>query len=52
MPPIRATGGLEYSRRRADEYAAKAEAALAALPANAYADALRGLVRYAIEREA
>ncbi|GAB1596446.1 polyprenyl synthetase family protein [Lysobacter claricitrinus] len=48
---IRATGGLDYSRARANEYAAKAEAALAALPANAYSDALRGLARYAVNRE-
>ncbi|MGY4516721.1 polyprenyl synthetase family protein [Lysobacter sp. HA18] len=49
---IRATGGLDYSRDRANEYAARAEAALGALPANAYTDALRGLARYAVSREA
>ncbi|HZX80677.1 MAG TPA: polyprenyl synthetase family protein [Lysobacter sp.] len=48
---IRATGGLDYSRRRAGEYAARAEAALSVLPANAYTDALRGLARYAVSRE-
>ena len=48
---IRATGGLDYSRARADEYAARAEAALSALPVNAYTDALRGLARYAVSRE-
>ena len=49
---IRATGGLDYSRRRAQEYAAKAEACLADLPANAFSDALRGLARYAVNRDA
>ncbi|HEY4559148.1 MAG TPA: octaprenyl-diphosphate synthase, partial [Lysobacter sp.] len=48
---IRATGGLDYSRARANEYAARAEAALSALPANAYTDALLGLARYAVSRE-
>jgi octaprenyl-diphosphate synthase len=49
---IRATGGLEYSRARAEEHAAKAEAHLAGLADNAYTDALRGLARYAVSRDA
>jgi octaprenyl-diphosphate synthase len=48
---IHATGGLEYSRARAIEYARRAEAALSAFEANAYRDALVGLVRYAVERD-
>lgn len=49
---IRATGGLDYSRERADAYAARAEAALSGLPSDAYSDALRGLARYAVRRDA
>ncbi|HEY4582023.1 MAG TPA: polyprenyl synthetase family protein [Lysobacter sp.] len=49
---IGATGGLDYSRHRAGEYAARAEAALSVLPANPHTDALRGLARYAVNREA
>ncbi|AXK71444.1 octaprenyl-diphosphate synthase [Lysobacter sp. TY2-98] len=48
---IRATGGLDYSRSRAEEYATRAEGTLAALPANAYTDALRGLAHYAVSRQ-
>ena len=48
---IRATGGLEYSRRRAMEFAHAAETALAALPSNAAVDALRGLARYSVSRD-
>ena len=50
LAAIHATGGLEYSRRRAMDYAASAEAALASLPESAALDALRGLARYAVER--
>jgi octaprenyl-diphosphate synthase len=44
-------GSLEYSRQRALAYARQAEEALAPLPDNAYRDALRGLARYAVERD-
>ena len=47
---IRASGGLDYSRRVAERYASAAEAALFSLPANPWTDALRGLARYAIDR--
>jgi len=50
LAAIRATGGLEYSRRRALDYAAAAEAALAGLPESEALAALRGLARYAVER--
>ncbi len=45
------TGGLEYSRQRAFEYAGAAERALDAVEANEYTDALRGLARYAVSRD-
>jgi octaprenyl-diphosphate synthase len=48
---IRATGGLDYSRRRAFEYAEAAERALAGVGDNAYTAALRGLARYAVNRD-
>jgi len=48
---IRATGGLEYSRQRAMEFADAAEAALDGLPSNAAVDALRGLARYSVTRD-
>ncbi len=50
LAAIRATGGLDYSRRRAAEYAAAAERALADLPESDAVAALRGLARYAVER--
>jgi len=50
LAAIRATGGLEYSRRRALDYAMAAEAALAGLPETEALAALRGLARYAVER--
>ena len=50
LAAIHATGGLEYSRRRAMDYAASATAALAGLPDSPALDALRGLARYAVER--
>ncbi|WP_133478250.1 polyprenyl synthetase family protein [Cognatilysobacter segetis] len=49
---IRGTGGLDYSRARAEAYADRAEASLKGLPANPYTDALRGLARYAVNRDA
>jgi len=54
MPEVLAaigqTGGIGYSRDRAEHYAALAEAALDALPASEWREALRGLARYAISR--
>jgi octaprenyl-diphosphate synthase len=50
LAAIRDTGGLEYSQRRASEYAASAEKALDGLPENDAMAALRGLARYAVER--
>ena len=50
LAAIHATGGLEYSRKRAMDYAAAAEAALEGLPESEALDALRGLARYAVER--
>ncbi|KAF1720723.1 polyprenyl synthetase family protein [Pseudoxanthomonas wuyuanensis] len=47
---IRATGGIEYSRRRAGEYADAAERALDGLAENDAIAALRGLARYAVQR--
>ena len=44
-------GSLDYSRARALEYADAADAVLAALPDNAYVDALRGLARYSVSRD-
>ena len=45
------TGGLDYSRARATEFADAAEAALDGLPSNAAVDALRGLARYSVTRD-
>jgi octaprenyl-diphosphate synthase len=50
LAAIRASGGLDYARGRAAEYAQAAEQALAALPHNPWTAGLRGLARYAIER--
>jgi len=47
---IHSTGGLEYSRQRAREYAEAAENALDGLADNAAMAALRGLARYAVNR--
>ncbi|MBN8715506.1 polyprenyl synthetase family protein [Thermomonas sp.] len=55
MPAVQAAiaraGSLDYSRARALEHARAAESALAALPDNAYTEALRGLARYAVSRD-
>ena len=51
LAAIEATGGLDYSRRRAKAYAAAAEAALDGLDDNAAVAALRGLARYAVGRD-
>jgi len=47
---IEATGGLDYSRVRAADYASKAERALDGLAGNDAVAALRGLARHAVER--
>lgn len=51
LAAIDATDGLAYSRSRAMDYARAAETALDGLPDNAYVDALRGLARYAVQRD-
>jgi len=51
LQAIRATGGLDYSRQRAIEYAETAERALAGLADNDYTAALRGLASYAVNRD-
>ncbi|RDZ29316.1 polyprenyl synthetase family protein [Lysobacter silvisoli] len=51
LAAIHATGGLDYSRRRARDYADAAEAALEGLEENDYTAALRGLARYAVSRD-
>ena len=48
---ITATGGLDYSRERAMDFARRAEAALDGFEPNPYLDALRGLARYAVSRD-
>lgn len=48
---IERCGSLDYSRARAQSYARAAETAADGLPENAYSDALRGLARYAIDRD-
>jgi len=50
LAAIGAAGSLDYSRERARDYAAAAEAALAPLPDNEAVAALRGLARHAVER--
>ncbi|MCR6662709.1 MAG: polyprenyl synthetase family protein [Luteimonas sp.] len=50
LAAIERAGSLDYSLRRAFEYAAAAESALDGLPGNEAIDALRGLARYAVER--
>ncbi|MDR1076393.1 MAG: polyprenyl synthetase family protein [Xanthomonadaceae bacterium] len=50
LAAIHASGSLEYSRRRAEEYAGLADNALAGLPGNEAIAALRGLAHYAVER--
>jgi octaprenyl-diphosphate synthase len=51
LAAIHATGGLEYSRERARGYANLAERALDGLEDNDYLAALRGLARYAVNRD-
>jgi len=50
LDAIRSTGGLDYSRQRAGEYAAAAERALDGLVENDAIAALRGLAHYATNR--
>ena len=51
LAAINATGGLEYSRQRAAEYAQAAEAALVGLEDNDAVAALLGLAQYALQRK-
>ncbi|WCE06461.1 polyprenyl synthetase family protein [Pseudoxanthomonas sp. JBR18] len=51
LASIQATGGIAYSQRRAAEYAQAAEEALDGLADNDAVAALRGLARYAVERQ-
>jgi octaprenyl-diphosphate synthase len=51
LAAIHASGGLEYSRERARGYADLAERALDGLDDNEYLAALRGLARYAVNRD-
>ncbi|MEO6171349.1 MAG: polyprenyl synthetase family protein, partial [Lysobacter sp.] len=51
LAAIEATGGLDYSRQRALEYARRAVAALEGLDDNAHTAALRGLADYAVNRD-
>jgi len=51
MAAIHASGGLDYSRARADAYADAAERALDGLDDNDAVAALRGLARYAVRRD-
>ncbi len=51
LAAIDATGGLDYSRQRALEYARRAVAALEGLDDNAHTAALRGLADYAVNRD-
>ena len=47
---VREQGGLEYARRRGDEYASRAEEALAGLPASPARSALIDTIGYVIDR--
>ena len=51
LAAIDATGGLDYSRQRALEYARRAVAALEGLDDNSHTAALRGLADYAVNRD-
>jgi octaprenyl-diphosphate synthase len=51
LAAIQAAGGIAYSQRLARRYADAADAALSGLPGNDWSDALRGLARYAIQRD-
>ncbi|MFD0726731.1 polyprenyl synthetase family protein [Lysobacter brunescens] len=51
LAAIAATGGIDYSRKRAEDYATAAEDALDGLGDNDALAALRGLARYAVQRD-
>jgi octaprenyl-diphosphate synthase len=51
LAAIAATGGIDYSRRRAEDYAEAAERALEGLGDNDAVAALRGLAHYAVRRD-
>ncbi|MBX3711893.1 MAG: polyprenyl synthetase family protein [Lysobacter sp.] len=51
LAAIEATGGIDYSRKRAEHYADAAERALDGLGDNDALAALRGLARYAVRRD-
>jgi octaprenyl-diphosphate synthase len=51
LAAIDATGGIEYSRKRAEDYADAAERALDGLGDSDALAALRGLARYAVRRD-
>jgi octaprenyl-diphosphate synthase len=51
LAAINATGGLDYSRQRARDYAHLAEQALEGLDDNEHVAALRGLADYAVNRD-
>jgi octaprenyl-diphosphate synthase len=51
LAAIRASGGLDYSRARAGEYAEAAKRMLDGLEENDYVTALRGLAHYAVNRD-
>ena len=50
LEAVERSGGLDYTARLAESEAQKAEAALAAIPASTYRDALAGLARFAVSR--
>ncbi len=51
LSAIHASGSIAYSQQRAQVHAAAAEQALAGLPENDALAALRGLARYAVDRD-
>ncbi|RZA20481.1 MAG: octaprenyl-diphosphate synthase [Lysobacteraceae bacterium] len=51
LAAINACGSLDYSRKRALQYAGDAEAALANLGDNEFVAALRGLAQYSVSRD-
>ena len=51
LTAIERADSIAYSHRRAVEYADAAERALEGLPQNVWTDALRGLARYAVDRD-
>ncbi len=51
LAAIERAGSIAYSHRRAVEYADAAERALECLPQNEWTAALRGLARYAVDRD-